>query len=169
MRIRYAGERCAPSVFFDTLKSEYEFKADNHVWRSIRIDHEVYSVRYLSGIRDEFVRLMGLKLPEAYGVEGKPAPFNLLTDADAGGDLNADVSNVTQNNYFSGENPALLSEARNRWVKELCGQLAGFLSTGHMMVVVNHGTRGSGRVLAESVAGWLGGSCRFWIAACAYD
>jgi hypothetical protein len=141
VRIRYAGERCAPSAFLDTLKSEYEFKAGNGVWRSIRIDHEVYSVRYLSGIRDEFVLKMGLKLPEAYAVEGKPAPFNLLTDVDAGGDVDAEVSNVTQNNYFSGESPGLLSEARNRWVKELCSQLARFLSTGHMMVVVNHGNR----------------------------
>lgn len=140
VRIRYLGQPCAPSVFLDTLKSEYEWKDDNRNWRSIRIDHEVYSVRYLSGIRDEFARKIGLELPEAHGVEAAPAPFNVFTDVEAGGDLRAEVSNVTQNIYASGDNPALMSQIRGRWVKDLCGQLKAFLIADHMMVVVNHGS-----------------------------
>lgn len=137
--IRYAGERCAPSAFLGTIKSEYECKDDNRNWRSIRIDHEVYSVRYMAGIRDEFARKIGLELPEAYGVEGAPAPFSVFTDVEAGGDLHADVSNVTQNIYVNGDNPALMSQIRGRWVTDFCGQLLEFLGAGHMMVVVNHG------------------------------
>jgi hypothetical protein len=141
VRIRYSGEQCAPSSFLDTLKSEYECKDGNVTWRSIRIDREVYSVRYSSGIRDEFVRIMKLELSEAYVIGEASAPLSVFTDVEAGGDVNADVSNVTQNNYFSGDNPALMSRNRGRWVSELCDQLAKFLMAAHMMVVVNHGSR----------------------------
>lgn len=140
VRIRYVGTPCAPSTFLDTLKSEYECKDDNCDWRSIRIDHEVYSVRYLSGIRDEFVRKIGLKLPEAHGLEGSPASLNVFTDVEASGAVHAEVSNVSQNIYLNGDNPALMSQVRGRWVTDLCGQLAEFLSVGHIMVVVNHGS-----------------------------
>ena len=140
VRLRYAGEPCAPSAFLSTLTCEYEHKDDNRDWRSIRIDREVYSVRYLSGIRDEFVRKIGLDLPEAYRVEGAPSPLKVFTDVEAGGDIHADVSNVTQNVYVNGDNPALMSRSRGRWVNELCGQLSEFLIAGHMMVVVNHGS-----------------------------
>src|SRR5205823_13672931 len=134
------GERCAPSTFLDMLKSEYEFKDDNQSWQSIRIDHEVYSVRYLSGIRDEFVRKIGLNLSRAYRVGETAASIAVLKDVEAGGDIDAHVD-VTQHHYSSGDNPALLAEARDGWVKELCEQAAQFLTTGHMMVVVNHGSR----------------------------
>ncbi len=141
VRIRYAGKRCAPSAFLDTLTSEYECKNDNRDWRSIRIDHEVYSVRYLSGIRGEFVRKTGLELPEAIGVEAASASLNVFTDVDADGDVHADISNVTLNVDFTGADPALMSHTRGRWVAELCDQLAEFLHAGHMMVVMNHGSR----------------------------
>ncbi|MFI4996298.1 MAG: hypothetical protein ACHQAQ_11005 [Hyphomicrobiales bacterium] len=138
--MRYAGERCAPSAFLDVLKSEYELKDDNENWQSIRIDHEVYSVRYLSEIRAEFVRKIGLKLSKAYG-EGKTATsLTVLKDVEAGGDIDARVD-IAQHYHASGDNPALLSETRDRWVKELCDQVTQFLTTGHMMVVVNHGSR----------------------------
>ena len=141
-RVRYAGEHSAPSVFLDTLKSEYEFKDTNTDWRSIRIDHEVYSVRYLHGIRDEFIRKIGLPLPKAYGVTETSACLGVLTDLEAGGDINADVSNITLNHYSSGDNPAILSEARDNWIRALCDQIAKFLTAGgHLMVVVNHGKR----------------------------
>ena len=140
MRVRYAGELCAPSAFLGTLTCEYEHADDNCDWRSIRVDREVYSVRYLSGIRDEFVRKIGLDLSEAYGVEGAPSPLKVFTNVEAGGDIHADVSNVTQNVYVNGDNPALMSRNRGRWVNELCGKLSEFLIAGHMMVVVNHGS-----------------------------
>jgi|GEM_PF-4426335 len=141
VRIRYTGERCAPSAFIATLTSEYECKDGiDASWRSIRIDREVYSVRYLSGIRYEFVRKMKLVLSEAYVVEGSLSPLNVFTDVEAGGDLRAEVSNVTQHNYFSGDNAVLMSRNRGRWVKELCGQLTDFLVASHMMVVLNHGS-----------------------------
>ena len=139
VRVRYAGERCAPSAFLGALKSKYECKEDNRYWRSIRIDREIYSVRYLSGVRDEFVRKIGMHLPDAYGAGGAAAPLNILADVKAGGDVQADISNVTQNNYFNGDNSALMSEFRGRWVTDLCGKIAEFLKVGHIMVVVNHG------------------------------
>ena len=140
VRNRYSGERCAPSAFLGTLISEYEWKDDNRNWRSIRIDHEVYSVRFMSGIRDEFARKIGLELPEAHGVEGAPALFSVFSDVEAGGELHANVSNVTQNISIHGDNPALMSQIRGRWVKDICGQVRAFLIAGHMMVVVNHGS-----------------------------
>src|SRR5438270_1042204 len=143
VRVRYAGERCAPSAFLATLTSEYEFKDDNRNWQSIRIDHQVYSVRYLSGIRDEFLRKIRLRLPKAYGISEASASLAVLTDVAAGGDVHADVSNLTLNQYSGGDNAALLSEARDRWIKPLCEQVAEFLNGGHMMVVVNHGSRES--------------------------
>ena len=138
VRVRYVGKRCAPSAFLGTLKSEYECKSDNRIWRSIRIDHQVYSVRYLSGIRDEFVRLMRLELPEANTIEGLPAELTVFEDVEAES-VEAEISHVSQHNYFGGENPALMSRNRDRWVMALCDALAEFLNTNHMMVVVNHG------------------------------
>ena len=138
VRIRYAGKRCAPSAFLVTLKSEYECKDDNRNRHSIRIDHEVYTVRYLSGIRDEFVRLMRLELPSADRANGLPGSFSVFAGVEADS-VEADISNVTQTNYFGGENPALMSRNRDRWVKALCDGLAEFHAVGHMMVVVNHG------------------------------
>lgn len=140
VRVRYAGGQSAPSAFLGTLKSEYECKDDNSAWRSLRIDHEVYTVRYLSGIRDEFVRLMNLDLPAPDAVEGLPAEQSVFEDVEAES-IDAAISNVTQNNYFGGENPALMSRNRDRWVKALCENLTEFLKADHMMVVVNHGMR----------------------------
>lgn len=141
VRIRYAGELCAPSAFLGALTSEYECKDDDRDWRSIRIDREIYNVRYLSGIRDEFVRKMNLELSEAVGVEAAFASLNVFTGVDAGGDVHADISNVVQNIYVTSDDPALMSHARGRWIAELCDQLVNFLHAGHIMVVVNHGSR----------------------------
>jgi hypothetical protein len=138
VRVRYAGDRCAPPAFLTTLKSEYECKEDGQTWRSIRIDHQVYTVRYLSGIRDEFVRLMNLKLPTPDDAEGLPGALSIFTDVEAE-TIHADISNVTQNNYFGGENPELKSRNRDRWMDALCAALAQFLKSDHMMVVINHG------------------------------
>lgn len=138
VRVRYVGDRCAPSAFLATLKSEYECKEDERTWRSIRIDHRVYTVRYLSGIRDEFVRLLNLELPRADSVEGVPGMLSVFTDVEAES-VQADISNVTQNNYFGGENPELRSRNRDRWIDALCAKLGEFLKSGRMMVVINHG------------------------------
>jgi hypothetical protein len=138
VRVKYAGDQCAPSAFLTTLKSEYECKEDGQTWRSIRIDHEVYTVRYLSGIRDEFVRLMNLELPTPDGLEDLPGTLSVFTDVEAE-TIHADISNVTQNNYFGGDNPELKSRNRNRWIDALRAALAQFLKSGHMMVVINHG------------------------------
>ncbi len=140
VRVSYAGDRCAPSAFLGTLKSEYECKDDNQTWRSIRIDHQVYTVRYLSGIRDEFVRLMKFELPRPDSAEGLPGALSVFADVEADS-VEADISNVIQNNYFGGENPALMSRNRDRWVEALRVGLAEFLKSGHMMVVVNDGPR----------------------------
>jgi hypothetical protein len=138
VRVKYAGDRCAPSAFLTTLKSEYECKEDSRTWRSIRIDHQVYTVRYLSGIRDEFMRLMNLELPRPDSVEGLPGTLSVFTDVQAE-NVQADISNVTQNNYFGGDNPELKSRNRDRWMDALCAALAQFLKSGQMMVVINHG------------------------------
>lgn len=140
VRLQYVDQRCAPSSFLDTLKSEYECKSDGRVWRSLRIDHQVYSVRYLPGIRDEFVRKMGFEPPEPDPSSRFSASFNVFTDVEAGSDIRADISNVSQHIYAGGENPDLMSRERGRWIGVLCQQLAEFLEAGHMMVVVNHGT-----------------------------
>src|SRR5438477_11023705 len=100
-RVRYSGERCAPSTFLDMLKSEYEFKDDNQSWQSICIDYEVYSVRYLSGIRDELVRKIGLNLCRACRVGETAASIAALKDVEASGDIDAYVE-VTQHHYSSG-------------------------------------------------------------------
>lgn len=141
IRIRYMGRPCAAPAFLSLLKSEYEIKNDNHTWVSIRIDHEVYSVRYLSGIRDEFLRKMQLDLPAADAIDRPPAPLTIFTEVDAGRDVNAKVSNVVQHNYLGGNNVALMSRNREGWIKELCNQLEHFLAANHMMVVMNHGSR----------------------------
>lgn len=138
-RVRYAGKRCAPSAFLGTLKSEYEYKGDNSNWRSIRIDSEVYSVRYLSGIRDEFVRLMSLELPAADVADNLRAEMRIFEDVEAE-KVEAHFANVTQQNYFGGENPVLMSSNRDSWIRALCKCLAEFLRVHHMMVVVNHGS-----------------------------
>jgi hypothetical protein len=83
---------------------------------------------------------MGLTLPDAYGVETTSMALNVFTDVKSSGDLHADVSNVTQNIYVSGDNPELSSRGRGQWIKDLCDQLAKFLKVSHMMVVVNHGS-----------------------------
>jgi hypothetical protein len=66
--------------------------------------------------------------------------LNVLTDIEAGGYLRADVSNVTQNIYWDGDNPALMSQSRGRWITDLCQKLAEFLNLNRIMVVVNHGS-----------------------------
>ena len=81
VRVRYAGERCAPSAFLATLTSEYEFKDDNRNWQSIRIDHQVYSVRYLSGIRDEFLRYAGVLIDNRYNHAGHCGPGRIRHNA----------------------------------------------------------------------------------------
>src|SRR5262245_2153387 len=114
VRIRYMGESSAPSRFIGALTSEYEFKDSNKEWRSIRIDHEVYTVRYLVGIRDEFIRKLKVELPEADAVQGA-ATLQVFADVQADGDIDAKISNVSQNNYFNGNNPALMARNRERW------------------------------------------------------
>jgi hypothetical protein len=133
VRVRYAGARCAQSAFLGTLTSEYEYKEDNSNWRSLRIDREVYSVRYLTGIRDEFVRLMKVDLPKADGAEEAPGDLRIGTEIEA---ESVDLDVTLQ---FGGENAAVMSRNRDRWVNALCGELARFLKAHHMMVVVNHG------------------------------
>lgn len=138
VHICYQGESSAPSAFLNTLTSEFEHREGNR--SSIRIDHEVYSVRYLSGIRDEFVRKMQLELPERYGVEDAHAPLNIAADIEAGGNVDVNVSDVTQNTYI-GENPALMSRNRLDWSKNICTQLEEFLKDSQIMVVINHGSK----------------------------
>jgi hypothetical protein len=81
---------------------------------------------------------MKLELPRADGVDGVPGGFSVFADVEAE-TVEADISNVTQHNYFAGENPALMSRNRERWIKALRDRLSEFLAAGHMMIVVNHG------------------------------
>lgn len=134
VRVRYSGNRCAPNAFLETLKNEYECNNDNQHFRSVRIDREVYSVHYLSGIRREFIRKMQISLPDADGMTAGLA--NIASDNIAGGD-----QTIHTETHFHRESPAMLERNRDHWIHDLCTQLSDFLSGGaRLMVVVNHGT-----------------------------
>src|SRR4051794_17847061 len=53
VRICFPSRRCALPSFLETLKWEYESKTGNSAWCSIRIDAEVYSVRFLVLLRQK--------------------------------------------------------------------------------------------------------------------
>src|SRR4051812_15762346 len=91
VRVFFPSKRCALPNFLDTLKSEYECKDDNTAWRSIRIDAEVYSVRFLEGVRDEFYRKMQLQIADNDGPSG--VLLSILQDATAD-QIESDISNV---------------------------------------------------------------------------
>lgn len=136
VRISFASDRCASSNFLDTLKLVHE----SYGGRSIRIDREIYTVRYLSGIRDEFIRLLGMKLSMLDQTPGN-ATLNVQCGLEANGNVTAQASSIQQSVSF-GENPELMTRTRNLWLKELCDQIAAFLKHSRFMVIINHGDRG---------------------------
>lgn len=142
VRIRYTGEQCAPHAFTQALKSVYESKKGNSIWRSLRIDREVYSVRYLAGIRSEFMRIMQFELPDPTNTgTTATAELNVAKDIKAKGSVNVTVSGVEQNTYHTGDNPILMEDGRKAWIGELCDRLSEFLKNNHMMIVMNNGNR----------------------------
>ncbi|HYW14921.1 MAG TPA: hypothetical protein VE891_02040 [Allosphingosinicella sp.] len=139
-RIHYSGEACAPSAFLETLKAIFETRADQWKRRSLQIDHNVYSVRYLAGVRDEFVRKIGFALPEPASAPSGSASLHVVDRVEAGGDFDAEVSNVTQINHFPLHEPAII-QGRSRWLDDLVRSMADFLETGRFMIVMNAGPR----------------------------
>jgi hypothetical protein len=139
VRVCYQGSRCAPSAFLATLKSRFEIEFGKGNWPSLRIDPDVYSVRYLSDIRSEFERKLSMApmdLPAA--LVGSPA-LNLFTDVHAEGNIHATISSVTQNVRVEGETGLAQAYSRDEWVLKLVAKLADFLKQNRFMIVINHG------------------------------
>jgi hypothetical protein len=82
---------------------------------------------------------MQVELPRPDNAGEAPASLDIFADVNVGGDINANISNITQNNYISGDNAALLSRNRDKWIRELCDRLERFLGDCHIMVIINHG------------------------------
>jgi hypothetical protein len=140
--IRYAGERCAPNSFAEALTSLFEGRttdqepmAANDFSRSVRIDRDNYKVRYLSGIRTEFMRKMKLELPSPISGDRFSQAVHIASNNTAGGNQNINTRIYVYDNEVS------LRFYRDKWIKSLCHQIKDFLQNHRFMVILMHGSK----------------------------
>lgn len=129
--VRYEGAKSAPVAFVDTLSSEFEARTSNGERTSIRIDREVYSTRYLSDLRAEFLRK--LKVSVAPTAAGQAAQISVASGNSAGGSqhfettINVHADEVAQ------------AAGRAAWVVQVQLATADFLRSGRVMIVLADG------------------------------
>lgn len=136
VNVRCRGVSCGANAFLTILKSE--FKSRPHTAKSlgvsIRLDPANYKVRYLSGIRSEFARILSMQ-PLM-----KPMPASKFAEAEkvlcnntAGGD-----QHIEANFYFDSDFDR--TAERNEWVSLLVSELREHLKTKRFMIVLLAGS-----------------------------
>lgn len=138
IQVRYSGRQCAPSAFLDALKSEYDNTVGGFKRCSIRLDKSVYSVRYLSGIRHEFMRLMGGAVQQTSSQSILPFTAEIAKNIQSDGSVNISLQDVGV--YVHTDSPMSGFRDRALWVQRLCHQIEKFLLDGRMLVILCHGT-----------------------------
>lgn len=155
--VSYAGDRCAPNNFVETLTSVYEerwngveFVPGDSRWRSLRIDRDNYRVRYLAEIRAEFIRKMALELPAPVSTSQTSESMRVASNNVAWGSqaIRAEV-------HYHADNDVALRWHRDKWIGSLCGYVEDFLRQSRLMIILMHGDREDQAEFWSSL--WCGG------------
>ncbi|MDT8758035.1 hypothetical protein MZO42_04940 [Sphingomonas psychrotolerans] len=130
--VEYDSEEAAIDKFNHLIKEGFARPGD-HMWTSLRVDHEWFTTRRVAGILDEMDRLLAdAGFPAERACEGLYA-LNLFSGNDVAGDLRANLTNVTL--QMDGPVAGAAFRGRVRAVSEaMCRYIA---SGGHFMIVIN--------------------------------
>lgn len=155
--VRYAGERCAPNSFVETLTSLYESPTPNTIkltpeigWQSLRIDRGNYKVRYLTGIRLEFMRKMKQELPSPITSDQLLGSHYVSSNNVAGHDQRIETHII-----YAGDNEVSLQVRRDEWISSLCNKISQFLHNYRFMVILMHGSKDDQQEFWDGL--WHGG------------
>ena len=136
VRVRFAGDQCAPTYFIQALSAEYDARHER--WQSVRLDRGDFYVRFLPGVRSVFERKLRLDLPQTVDDPVGAPSIVIGSDIDGEGDIIVGVGDVYQEVHNYGESDVRLFRNRDRWIDALCEQLREFLNDGRVMLILNH-------------------------------
>ncbi len=138
IRIFYRGSDCAPDRFIDALKFEFlkQPTAIPPVW--VRLDREIYSVRYLANLEEELARLFDFPVGEVPS-SSHCAKVQIASGNTSGAESTTNVQDVSiTQNFFDGLGSDNVAVGR-RLEKWLPKALSGKLDGGTVLILLNDG------------------------------